>query len=176
MVTLISDVIQHITSGKLRVDPSIRADLLSFMTEISDIKDDASVWLKDGNSENICMFVDDHLRSAYEDVIYAYERSHHEANAEAVAADDTDINKKAFDDEEITEDEDEDDEDDDDDYDEDGNGYSELAMRLSNLETSILGFSSTLTVGLTACIVITGIMNVGMLVVAGRLLQHGFLG
>jgi hypothetical protein len=163
MVTLISDVISHITSGKLSVDPSIRADLLSVMTELSEMKDDASVWLKDGNSDNIWSFVmNDRLRSAYEDVIYAYESSHE--------ADDTntDINDADIEDEEdeITEEEEE----------EDGNGYSELARRLSNLETSVLGFSSTLTVGLTACIVITGIMNVGMLVVAGRLLQHGFLG
>ena len=43
--------------------------------------------------------------------------------------------------------------------------------RLNNLEISVKSFSSTLMVGLTVCVLITGIMNMGILVAAGKVLQ-----
>jgi len=60
------------------------------------------------------------------------------------------------------------DEDEDEDVDED---VDHFFKRLSNLEISVKSFSSTLMVGLTVCILFTGIMNMGILVAAGKVLQ-----
>jgi hypothetical protein len=71
-------------------------------------------------------------------------------------------------DHEDVDDEDEDVDVDDEDVEED---VDHFFKRLSNLEISVKSFSSTLMVGLTVCILFTGIMNMGILVAAGKVLQ-----
>lgn len=183
----IKSVIKEIESGneRLLVDPGIRDDLLNLMRELSRVDDDASIWMRHGEPGSMWTFSSGHIRSAFQDVIFAYEWYletntpvlHPSASRDVATI--TDAYEKAEDydedDEEEEAEEAEDYEKDEDYSSEEEEEYNEQVdqffKRLSNIETSLKSFSSTLMVGLTVCVLITGIMNMGMLVAAGKVLQ-----
>jgi TATA-binding protein-associated factor Taf7 len=172
MAISLKAVIREIESGRQLVRPADkRRELLALMRELSATDDDP-------HAHNMTLLkmtgLDDEVAFLYYDAMYTYEsdvvaRLRHggEAEAEAEAEAEEEEAEAEAEEEEAEEEEDEEEEEEEE---EEYEGEDEEDA-LTSLETSVRTMSSTLLMGMTTCLLITGIMNVGMLVLAGRVLQ-----